>query len=195
MNIPESFASSVLPPQRATFTPCFPRRSSKNCSHVWPRFLWSLCFALGPSACESLYVLFKNWVSVSPSPVELLHTSPTGFNARCSRGSFSQCQMPRRGDLTWGSELSLPVGESLWISYFLVCGASHPGGMALLISCNCPSYLLMWPPFVFWSRISFWKFPVHLVRCCSAFGCNFVVFMREAELQSFYSAILIPSLP
>ena len=47
--------------------------------------------------------------------------------------------------------------------------------------------------FVFWSRMSFWKFPVHLVEDCSAFGCNFFVFMREVELQSFYSVILIPS--
>ena len=35
------------------------------------------------------------------------------------------------------------------------------------------------------------KVPVHLVE---AFGCNSVVFMREGELQSFFSAILILSL-
>ena len=60
-------------------SPCSPRRSSKNCSQVQPRFLWSLCFALGPSARESLCAPFKNGVSVSPSAVELLHTSPTGL--------------------------------------------------------------------------------------------------------------------
>ena len=47
--------------------------------------------------------------------------------------------------------------------------------------------------FVFWSRISFWKFPAHLVEDCSTFGCNSVVFMKEIELQPFYSAILILS--
>ena len=102
LNIPESFASNVLPPQQATVTPCFPRQSSKSCSHVSPKFLWRPCSALGPSARESLYAPFKNGVSVSPSPVELLHTTP-----RCSRGSFSQCQIPTREGLMWGSELSL----------------------------------------------------------------------------------------
>ena len=40
--------------------------------------------------------------------------------------------------------------------------------------------------FVFWSRITFWKFPVHLFEGRSAFDCNFVVFMREgAPLLQF----------
>ena len=58
MNIPDSFASNVLPPHWATATPCFSRRNSKNCSQVWSRFLWKLCFALGPSTYENLCVPF-----------------------------------------------------------------------------------------------------------------------------------------
>ena len=54
-----------------------------------------------------LCVLFKSGVSVSTSPLELLHTTPLAFNARSSGGSFSQCQISRSQDLTWGSELSL----------------------------------------------------------------------------------------
>ena len=34
VNIPKSFVSIVLRPQQATVTPCFPRRSFKNCSQV-----------------------------------------------------------------------------------------------------------------------------------------------------------------
>ena len=50
-------------------SPCFAKMSSKNCSQIWPRFLWRLCFALGLSACESLCVPFKNVVSILiPSP-------------------------------------------------------------------------------------------------------------------------------
>ena len=105
MNIPKSFASNMLPPQQATVSTCFPRRSSKNFRQVQPRFLWSLCFAMGPSAHESLCEPFKNGVSVSPSPMELRCT--LAFNARFSRGPFSQCQIPRRGDLMWNSELLL----------------------------------------------------------------------------------------
>ena len=81
--IPESFASNVLPLQQASVTPCFPRTSSKNYSLIQLRFLWSLSFAQGPSAHETLHVPFKKGVSISPSPVELLCTSPTGL----------QCQM------------------------------------------------------------------------------------------------------
>ena len=33
--------------------------------------------------------------------------APLAFNARCSRGSFSQCQIPACEGLMWGSELSL----------------------------------------------------------------------------------------
>ena len=36
-------------------------------------------------------------------------------------------------------------------------------------------------------------FPVHFGDVCSVFSVNFVVFRRELELQSFYSAILILS--
>ena len=43
---------------------CFPRRSSKNCSQIQPRFLWRLCFVLEPSTHEILCVPFKNGVPV-----------------------------------------------------------------------------------------------------------------------------------
>ena len=121
-NIPKSFAYNVLPPQQATFSPCFPRRSSKNCSQVWPRFLWRLCFALGPSAHESLCALFKNEISVSPSPMELLHTSPTGLQCQM----FCVLFLPVPDPQAWGPDVGLrtltPIGESLWYSYFPVCG-------------------------------------------------------------------------
>ena len=67
--------------------------------------------ALGPSAHESLCVPFKSGVSASPSPVELLHTNPAGLLCKCSGGSSSHCKIPGHGNLTWGSELSLP-----WVS-------------------------------------------------------------------------------
>ena len=96
MNIPESFASNALPPQIATFTCCFTRRYTKNCIHVWPRFLWRFCFA----QCT--------WKSVFPRPVELLHKSPTSFQCQIFRGLFLPLLDPHRS-LT-------PVGESLWYS-------------------------------------------------------------------------------
>ena len=99
--------------QQAKVTPCFPRRSSKNHRQVWLPFLWSLCFVLGPSAHKSLCAPLKSGVSISPSPMELLHTSLTGPQCQMlgGGGSSSQCQIPRCGNLIWGSELSLQ-----WVS-------------------------------------------------------------------------------
>ena len=81
LNIPESFAFNVLPSQ-ATFTTVFPGCPPRTAVRFDPDSLGD--FALPwDSARESLCVPFKNGVSISPSPVELLHTSPTGL----------QCQM------------------------------------------------------------------------------------------------------
>ena len=106
--IPQTFASSVLLPQWAKVIPFFFRRSSKNHSQFWPRFPWSLCFSLGPSAHENLCAPFRNVVSVSPSPVELLHTSPTGPQWQMLQGLLLPMTDPQAWDLMWGSELSLP---------------------------------------------------------------------------------------
>ena len=70
----------------------FPRRFSNNCHQICPRFLWSLCFALGPSAHENLCTPFKNGVSLSLSSMKCLCTTPTGI----------QCQM------LWGFLLPIP---------------------------------------------------------------------------------------
>ena len=113
-NIPQSIAFNVLPPQWAIVTSYFPRRTSKNCCQVQHRFLWSLCFTLGPSAHESLYVPFKNGVSISPSSMELLCTSPTGLQCQMFWGLFLPIPDPQ----AWGPDVGLrtlsPVGESLW---------------------------------------------------------------------------------
>ena len=107
MNIPKTFASNALPPQEATFFPCFPRMSSKNCSQVLCRFLWRLCFTPGPSACESLCAPFKNGVSFYPSPVELLHTSPIGRQCQMLQGLFLPMPDPQDWGLDVGLRLSL----------------------------------------------------------------------------------------
>lgn len=154
-----------------------------NCSRVQTRFLWSLCFALGQSAHEWLCAPFKNGVSFSPSPMELLCTSPTGLNARCL-GLFLPVPDPQAWGPSMGLRTLTPVGESLWYSYFPVCGMPTGqlwGGLYKFFLLPSWCGLL----FVFWSRISCWRFSVHLVEGCSAFDCNFVLFMREAELHSF----------
>ena len=105
------------------------------------------------------------------------------LNAKCSKSSSPQCQIPRHGNLTWGT----PIGEPLWYGYFPVCGLPTQWVWGCLYHVITPPTILMWPPLCFCSRISF-------LIVCSLFGCNLVAFMREGELQSFYSAVLIPSL-
>ena len=142
------FPSTLLPMSfpHKSHSPLLSQRSSNNHSQVWPRFPWRPCLALGPSACKNLCVPSKNGVSASPSPRELLHTSRTGLQWQILLGLFLPVPDPH----TWGFDVGLrtltPVGESLWYSYFPVCESSHLGGMGLLISHNCPSYLLMCPP-------------------------------------------------
>ena len=72
---------------------------------------------------------------------------------------------------------------SLWSFY--------PGGMGLFISRNHPSYLWMWPPlFLLEEGMGFRSIWVEIAQ---SLVVNFVVFLREVELQSFYSTIFISS--
>ena len=53
-----------------------------------------------------VYVYSKSGISVSPIIMEILHWSPTGLQAKCSR-DLSICKTPRLGTLNLASELSL----------------------------------------------------------------------------------------
>lgn len=68
-------STSVLVPTVSQNHPLLPQETLKDqqVGH------WSHCFALGPSACENLYVPSENGVSISPSPVELLRSSLAGL--------------------------------------------------------------------------------------------------------------------
>ena len=78
LNIPESFAFNVLPSQQATFTPVFPGCPPRTVVRFDPDSHGDFALLFGP-VHVTLCVTppFKSGVSISPSPVELLHTSPT----------------------------------------------------------------------------------------------------------------------
>jgi len=130
-----------------------------------------------PSGMESLFlpVLWRSYAQA------LL-----AFNAKFSRGSSSQCQTSRCGNLIWGLELS-----HLWVSLSSLWVA-HLVGMGLLILCRCPSYCLDVASLSFGVGYLFRYFPVYFVDGCSAVGCNFVVFMREGELSHLKSCHFNP---
>ena len=133
------------------------------------------CFALGPNACESLCLFSKSGVSVFPSPVELLYLSPISL----------QCQI-----LTGG--LKLPL---LWKSLCNTVVFQFVGCLprryriayivkAPFLTFHCGFF------FVFGCRISFLVVSIYFVNGCSAFSCDFGVFMKGGKLESFYFAIL-----
>ena len=67
----------------------------------------------GTRAHESLCAPFKNGVSVSPSLVELLCTSPTGLQCQTLWGLFLPMPDPQLWGLDVGLRTLTPVGESL----------------------------------------------------------------------------------
>ena len=107
MNIPKSFASNVLPPQQATFTPVFPGCPPRTAVRFDPDSHGDFALPWDPVHMKVLCVPFKNGVSVFPSPVELLHTSPTGLQCQMLQGLFLPVPDPHTESLMWGSELSL----------------------------------------------------------------------------------------
>ena len=70
--------------------------------------------------------------------------SSLAFNAKCPGGSSSQCQTPKHGNLMWGSQTLIPVGEPLWCSYFPVCESPTQWLWDCLYrESTCPT-ILMW---------------------------------------------------
>ena len=192
MIIPETFASSVLPPQWASVATFFPRRSSKNCSQVQPRILWRLCFALGLSAHESLCASFKNGGLCFPqscgAPVQKPHwpSLPNALGA-----SSPSARTPGMG--TWhGAQNS---HSSRWVSVIQLLfslWAAHQAGMGLFISRNCPSCRLAMASSVFWSRITVFDSSQSIwLKVVQYLVVILLLFMREGQPPSFYSAVLI----
>ena len=68
---------------------------------------------MGPSACERLCALFKNGASISPSPMEFLHTTPTGLQCQMLWGIFLPVLDPHMCEFDMGLITLTPVGESL----------------------------------------------------------------------------------
>ena len=144
MIFPETFASNVILLKQATVTLSFPRRSSKNCSQVWTRFLCSLCFALRPSVHKSLCALSRMALCFPQScgaPLHNPHLSsmPNALGAPSHKARY----------LAWRPDLGLrtltPVGLSLWYSYFPFYGLPTHWIWSCLYHVIFPPTVLMWP--------------------------------------------------
>ena len=139
MIILKNFASNFLPHNKPQLPPVFPGAPPRSADRYdpdsygvsalpWDPVHMKIC--VYPSRVESLLPP-SLWSSSAPSLLAL--------NAKCSRGSASQCQSPRHGNLTGGSKLS-----RLWVS------------LSSLYHVSAPPTALMWLLLCFWGRILFW---------------------------------------
>ena len=143
MNIPKSFASNVLPLQQAPVTPYFPRRSTRTAVRSNPYSYGAFALPWDPLHMNDRVHLLR---MESPFPPVLWISctqAPLAFNARCSGGSFSQCPIPRHWDMMWVQNSH--SCESLWYSYFSVCGLPTPHIQGCLYHVIPPATILMWP--------------------------------------------------
>ena len=107
MNIPESFASSVLLPEQATYIPVFPGGTPRPAVRFDPDSYGEFALPWDPVHIKICVHLLRMGSPFLPVPWTACAHAPLTFKARCSGGSFSQCQIPMCGGLTWSSELSL----------------------------------------------------------------------------------------
>ena len=109
-SVPVLTVSHICPPY-------LPRRPSKTC-----RLLWSCCFALGPTECETLFSSSETGVSVSPSPVKFLQLSPGGLQSQMLCGLLLRWSDPHTGEPAMRLRTLIPVEKLLQCNYFPVCG-------------------------------------------------------------------------
>ena len=107
LNIPKSFASNFLPPQQARFTSVFSGCPPRTLASFDPDSYRDFALPWDPVHVKVCVCLLRMGSPFPPVPWSSCTQAPLAFNARCSRGSFSQCQIPTCGYLIWGSELSL----------------------------------------------------------------------------------------
>ena len=104
-----------------------------------------------------LYVFSKSGVPVSPSPVEVLQSNPSGLQSQILWVLLRTCcWTPRLGSLTWGSELSLLWDNFCGIIIFWFVGGPSGGYGNWFYHDSTPLTRLLWLfLFVFGCRVFF----------------------------------------
>ena len=94
LNIPDSFAFNVLPSQQATFTPVFPGCPSRTTVRFDPDSYGDFALPWDPVHVKVCVHLLRMGSLFPPVLWSSCTQATLAFNARCSRGSFSLCQIP-----------------------------------------------------------------------------------------------------
>ena len=92
LNILKSFASNVLPLQEATFTSVFPGCTPRTIFRFDPDSHGDFALPWDPVHVKVCVCLLRMGSLFPPVLWSPCAQAPLAFNARCSRGSFSQCQ-------------------------------------------------------------------------------------------------------
>ena len=103
LNIPKCFAFNVPPSQQATFTPVFPGCPPRTAVRFDPDSYGDLSLPWDPVHVKFHVRLLRMGVSVSPSPAELLRTSPTGLQCQMLQVLFLTVPDPQ----AWGPDMGL----------------------------------------------------------------------------------------
>ena len=157
--------------------------------HLWSHLVldfcpWSQCTWKPVCACQE-------WGLYFPQSRGAPAHSPTGLQCQMLQVLFFPMPNPH----AWGPKAQ-DSHSCRWVSVIVnfQSAGCPPGRVGLLISCNHPSYYLDVASSLSSGVGYLFLIVCSLVDGCSAVACNFVAFMREGELQYFYSAIF-PSSP
>ena len=94
-------------PHNKPHSPIFPRCPPRTAVWLDPDSYGDFALPWDPVHMKVHVHLLRMGSPFPPVPWSSWAQSPLAFNARCSGGSFSQCQIRTCGSLMWGSELSL----------------------------------------------------------------------------------------
>ena len=189
---PSTSAPVSLSPQWATASLTSPGDPPRPASRSGPgSYEVTAFFPWGPCVHKTLCVPSKSWVSVSPSPVELLRSNPICIQSQMLWGILLLMPDPQAGVPDVGLRTLAPMEKPLWFNYFPVCGLLTQQVWDLIVSQMHPSYCLIVASLSLKVEYLFGRFQV-FCWWFSAVSCDFDVFMRRGELKCFYSTILSP---
>ena len=110
------------------------------------------------------------------------------FKAKCSGGSFSWFQIPKLGNLMWGSELSLQQ-ENLYNIIISNVWVAHLEGMRFDYITKAPLLLSFGFFFVFGCKTYFLVGSIPFLFFFGWFVQQLYVFTRGGELKSFFAIL------
>ena len=122
---------------------CLHRRPSNTRRYLGFSVLWSHCsLPLSLGTCKVLFVPSKTGVSVSPSPVEVLLSNPTGLQSQVPWGFPVPLLGPQAVKPDVGFQTFTAVWERLWYYCSPICGSPTGYGIWFYRDCAPPTVLL-----------------------------------------------------